>query len=195
MGNRIANGAGKTRFARVDESLRLHTRGVVQTELDLAVMEERAFQCTTAEVSLTSANESAVFFFQNDETKDIIVDSFQVVGFDLTGNTKDYFKFTRHVQATAISATNTLRTGSSTVGGTGTLSATAWEGAEAATLTGGVSLPPSILEINRSHVIDNVLARLPPGATISIKLTPPTGSSAMTAVVAMRLWVVPTDDK
>jgi hypothetical protein len=195
MSTRIADGTGKTAFARVDASNHLHTRGVVRSEVNLAAQEGRAFQCGTTTVALTSANDSAIYYFKNNEEVDIIIDEIAInSSAHATSGTDDYLIFSFTADPTSISATNAAACADVRIGDTTVPDVTHYTGAEAATFTGGTSIPlAASLEVNRFHTLKSQVA-LPKGKAIGISVEPPTGTTGLNVTVALRVYLAPTDD-
>lgn len=193
MDNRIADGTGRTHYARVDSSNNLHTRGINRTELDEASLDGRAFQCTTSEVTLTSANPSAMYFIQNGEDVDLIFSGIVINSAGATGNSVDYLQFTYVINPSDISAQNPAACGEVRVGDTGVPTITQYTGAEGATFTGGNAVPlKTSLEVNRFHELA-AQAIVPKGKGIGIMITPPAGNTNLDVAVGVRFYLAPTD--
>ncbi len=186
------NGVGTHNPQRVDASFRAHTRSVVSTELEQQSRSGNAFTCGSTEVTLTSANESAIFFYQNNEDRDIIINSLAFYMKASTGGTVDHGLFNYYSGLTSISTSNAAFCVSSEVGNTDTPDSILFTGAEAATFTGAGAPFSAPWETTRFHEIA-LPGVLPKGRAIGLSIVPPAGNTSMIVQVNMRFHLAPLD--
>jgi len=143
----IENGVGNSNKALVDANFQLHNYAIMETRVQQAVHDGRAYNINTGWVGLTSATESGVLYFKNDESPvngeaAVSVDAI-VIGIDDEGTTTGMSTIEVICNPTA----GTLISGASAVamranrnfGSSNALAATtlAYKGAEGNTITDG----------------------------------------------------------
>lgn len=145
--SKIQDNTGDSWGLRVDKNHQAHAVAVTVTAIEDATHKGNSYNINTGEIALTTATESAVLYFKNDESpvngeSRIVIDSL-FVGIDDEGTTTGASKITVVRNPTA----GTIVSGATAVdmnqnrnfGSSNTLSATtlAYKGAEGNTLTGG----------------------------------------------------------
>ncbi len=189
---RIADGSGKARFARVDDSLRVHTRAVNIEAIQQAVQDGDAYIALAAEFTLTSANTSSVFHLTNNGDRDIQIDSVTHWIGTSTGATTDFYFFHVEVNPGAPSSSNVGAAANAKSGDSKTAEVTVLGGTEgSAFATAGVMIRfPS--KTTRFHE-QAILGTIAKGKTVGFSITPPVGNTNVTGHVTLRFYLSPTD--
>ncbi len=189
---RIENGVGRSIWARVDESNRVHTRVVNIEAIQQATQDGDAYIALAAEFTLTSANTSAVFHLTNNGDRDIQIDSVTHWLGTSTGATTDFYFFHVEVNPGTISNSNAGAAANAKSGDSKTADVTVLGGTEASAFaTAGVMIRfPS--ETTRFHE-QNILGTIAKGKTVGFSITPPAGNTNVTGHVTLRFYLSPTD--
>ena len=165
MSNVIKSGdSGNT--AKVDDSGRLATFAVTQTEEVATAREGQAFLVTHPLVELTDSTESFVFYCKNDDIVPWILEFLSRTVIGATGGTL--------LTGTDGAAINL------SVGAPNILPVTVKAGAQGATATGGASLFPSIVvkdQMTAPFIGGPVI--LPPSTSFAYAVTPPAGNTSL----------------
>ena len=137
----IEDGTGTGSKTKVDGDNRLHTLSVTKSENHLATEEGRAYNINTGEITLTSANESAILYFKYTGTKEYVINSIAVGLGPSTGGSSasiPVIKVTRNPTAGTIvsSPTNVDISSNRNFNSANTVSGVAYKGAEGNTMTG-----------------------------------------------------------
>ncbi len=174
-------GASNRFVAEVDDTNRLKTRSVSQTDSVDAVLRGDGFRISTPDITLTSGNESAVLVFTTDEDRDLIVVELGInIGLSAGGTDSTV------VVTTAVGLDLVMAGGSTTelgnvnliIGNPRTLNKTSESGQEAATLTGG--LQRKAYYDTGSSIDDSIFAVFPKGSQFGLLVTPPPGNTSLT---------------
>ena len=185
----INDGTGTGNQAQVDSTNRLRTRTVNATESEEAAKLSNAFNINTGIINLTSANESSLLYFKNNENDIFHVESL-AIGLDrATGVTSgDQVKITIVRNPTA----GTLVSNATAVdinqnrdfGSPATLTADVYKGAEGSTLTDGNDVI-IIYASPSSRLFTGITLMLPKGTSIGVQIDPPAGNTSMDCYVAL----------
>ncbi len=141
----IENGDGNGRLlARVDKYLRVWTRAVIETRAEEATRNGDGFNLNTGFVNLTSANESAILYFRNNEDKSIFIDSIITWRDSAADTTGDYsYRVVRNPTGGTIVSSAVpvdILVNRDTAKPQVIKSSLAYKGAEADTITGGENI-------------------------------------------------------
>jgi hypothetical protein len=189
----IENGVGNGSKALVDGNNQLHTFSVSETEAQSAVEQGNAYNINTGWIGLTSATESAVLYFKNDESpvngeSAVSIDAI-AIGIDDEGTTTGMSTITLVRNPTAASFSTAVDMNQNrNFGSSNTLASTtlAYKGAEAATLTGGNDI--AIFAMNPGNrlyaPIDFILEK---GSSLGIKIDTDTSGGTTNVYAALIL--------
>ena len=185
----VEDGNGSGYRAKVNKNSRLYVNAVSEQEERRATKDGRSYNINTGSIELTSANESGVLYLKNNETQDLHVTTIVVILGQSTGGsaTDDtIIEVIRNPTAgtvvsdeTAVDVISNRNFGSSE-----TLTADAYKGAEAKTLTDGDQHILSLIS-EGSRVAFNIDEVLPKGASIGVTINPPASNSSMDVMVAV----------
>lgn len=163
---------------KIDATHRAWTASVVEEERQEASVKGDAYSMG-ANVTLTSANESALIFVKNNEDQDLIISNISFMVGTSTGGTKDEFLLQLYVGATALSAGTASAGVNSNFGSNKTLSATVTVGQEAATVTGGSVAGQALAYVKKSNDFKEEFWVLPKGAAFAFTATPPASNTSL----------------
>lgn len=175
---------------RIDSLGRMQTFATRQTEFQEAIKDGRAFLVATDLITLTSANETAIFYIKNNETTPLIIHDFFVQAGTSTGGTspdiirKDYFGATG---GTLISNAVAAATANLNAASTETLSVSAFKGVEGDTLTGQVATAQGFF-FAASNFLQSTGFIMPPAGTIAVSATPPPSNTSLKIAVILNVY-------
>ncbi len=184
---RIKDGTGASKFAKVDSTNRLHTRGIVTNLYQQALVDGKAFFISSGVQTLTSANISYLLYVKNNDDRDLLVDLSIVNLGASTGGSGDFiFTITLNPTAgTLVSAGSTGVAANVNLGSATTADLTVLTGIEGSTLTDGIPIPNILNYPGRETVQDTVV--LPRGSSLAMGATPPSGSTAMSVQFGLQV--------
>jgi len=173
----IKSGSGGN-VAAVDDSNRLMTRAVIETSFIEAVLMGEGFALVTGDITLTTATESALFFFQNDNDSDLVFFSSAFSFGPSTGGsgTLQNISYTQSTAMTSGTGTDVI-IGNLNLGNSQTTPNTSELGQEGASLDGPANAA-------RRFAFDETFQStffivIPKGSTLGISIIPPTGNTSM----------------
>jgi len=186
----VEDGKGTGLKAKVDTSYRLHVQSVAETEGLHAVVLGDAFNINTGNVTFSAAG--TLLYIQNNEDRDLVIEAIAVGAGQATVSDIGEMTIVRNptggdliTDATAVDMNQNRDFGSSK-----TLSAFAYKGKSAGTLTGGEdTLLVYIGANNRSLISLNL--QIPKGTSIGITLDPKLSSGTMKAYCAAVCYLKP----
>ena len=179
---KIHDGTGTGNEAKVDSNNRLHTDAVTNARRRQAALEENAFELGTGEITLTSANTSAVLYFKNNETKDFVIDSLEITCKNSTGGAIDSFLVELLINPTGLSAGTSTSAVNMNFGSSKTLTADITIGQEAATVTGGTVSGLDYAKVDMKNPWDLVWV-VPKGSSFALRVTPPASNTSLPLIV------------
>jgi hypothetical protein len=190
----IENGVGDSKKARVDSNNNLHTFSVDRTAIQAATRKGNSYNLNTGLIGLTSATESAVLYFKNDEApvngeSSFVVDSI-AIGIDNEGTTTGMSLITviRNPTAGTIvdNATAVAMNANRNFGSSNTLSSTtlAYKGAEGNTFTDGTDIA-QFLQSPGTRGFYTLDFELTKGSSIGVKIDTDTSSGTTNLYVAL----------
>lgn len=184
----LENGQGTPYPATIDEDGRVHAQTTIENYADTHAFLGHRYNINTGDLTLTSANESALLYIKNNDTKDLVIDSFvYIIGASTGGSGNTEAMLLRNPtagtivsDATAVSINVNMNFGSNR-----TLSnVLAYKGAEGKTLTDGTDALGSIMTAPLTNVVTVGKLILPNGQSLGIQLTPPSGNTSMKVQIA-----------
>lgn len=188
MATEIENGVGNSSKLKVDNKNRAHTQSLSISYEDFAVLNGDSFGVLAPVVTLTTDTISHLIYVSNDNTHDIVVSNVGVGTGQSTGGTNTDWVTTLTINpadgtlisggADAIEVNN--RFGSSKI-----LAITSKTGVQGSTITGGASIENLITGTLRFVLGQKLI--IPPGASFSIGLTPPSGNTSAQAQITLTL--------
>jgi len=188
----LKDGKGRGFSAGVNSSNRLLTNSVTLSEEIVAGQEGLSFAFSSQLVSFTSATASAILFLKNTSETDLIVDRARVMLGTVTGGTGDWtLTFLRNPTAGTI-VTNALTAGITNVnhGSSQEPVGSFLRGVQGDTLTDGTGANFPVKSTGDNQLVFDLFRVLPTGASIGVRLTPPTGTTAATANVVLRAYYI-----
>lgn len=185
----INDGTGTGNQAEVDGANRLRTRSVSISEQEHHTALGTSYNINTGELTLTSASESAVLYFKNNELTDYIVTAIAVgLGPSTGGASTDIplIKVTRNPtggtvvnDATAVDINSNRNFGSNN-----SLTVDAYKGGEGKTLTGDTD-HLLFYQTSNGRLFATIDEVIPKGSSLGITITPQTSNTSMTCYAAL----------
>jgi len=188
----IKDGTGRGTSAEVTESYKLMTLSVTEAISAHHAFEETAFNINTGNITLTSANASSVLYLKNNDDADMVIESFIYnLGSSTGGSGFTQVQVERNpTSGTVISGGTSFDAVNRNFGSAKTLTATSKKGAEGSTSSGGTVCLDSIFPSAGRNVISVGAIILPRGASLAVKVTPPTSNTSQTIQIAVSLYMV-----
>jgi hypothetical protein len=132
----LDDGTGTGNRAKV-ASNRLFTHAISEGESVHATEKANSYNINTGTIGLTSASDSGIFYLENSENADLVIEAV-AAGVGSAGTTSDVTTVTLVRSPTSVSFSTAVDMNQNrNFGSSKTLTATAYKGAEAATITGG----------------------------------------------------------
>lgn len=187
--NVIIDGTGKGSRAKVDADFRLHVDSVSRDQDQQSALKGTSFNINTGTITLTSANESGVFYitYTGDEAM-IIKEILVIVGTTTGGGGDAEVKILRNPTAGTIvsNATNVETNANRDFSSSNQYPGVVYKGDEGNTLTGGTDFA-STTRSSFGTVIsfDASVIVLKKGNSLGVKYTPPAGNTSQTIKVAV----------
>ena len=186
----IHDGKGRGYSAAVDATNRLEVSSSTVEEERVSALAGTAFAISTGSVSFTSSTDSAILWVKNTSVSTLICDRVRVMLGTATGGTGDWtIRFVRNgTLGTVVS--NALDAGITNVnhGSSVTPTGLFYRGVQGDTLTDGTSAPFPIKTGGDGQVLFEFGRILPTGSTFGIRLQPPAGTTAATAICILRTY-------
>lgn len=181
---KISDGTGDGKYAKVDNTYRLHVDSVQKSEqLNAAILGD-SYQIGSGAVVLTSASESAVLFLENNEDKDLILTGVNVTSGAMTGSSANVFLAKVYLGGTTLSASTATAALNNNFGSSKTLSATVLVGQEAATVTNGTASGAFYIP-NDTFFNADIAWVLPKGTSVALSITPGASNTSMVVTVTL----------
>lgn len=200
MSSIIKDGTGKGYAAKVGSDNRLAVDAITETIREAAIASGDGYNLATGRLTLTSTNESAVFFFENQEDTNVEIVSVFIntsasVG-TLVGAQPELKIYRNPTGGTIVDdATDIITISNSNFGSNKVITANIYQGDEGKTLTGNtavidVPLPTrgavTFFEFETTIV-------LPKGASYGISYKPETGSTSVDVIAGVTVIKVPLE--
>lgn len=187
MSETIKDGTGTGYLAKVNSSNQLNTRSISENEEVYANINGNAYNLNTGIVTLTSAAETTLFYFKNNEDDSFIITGVVIGIWASDGDGLDMEStFVRNpTTGDIITNANAVAINSNrNYGNTNTLNANAYVGATGETkVNGDDHILVRVSEESRSFISINEV--IPEGSSFAVNITPPTSNTAMNCYVAV----------
>lgn len=185
----ILDGLGKGYQAGVTLNNRLMTTGVNLTLTEAATESGDTYNLNSTETTLTSTNESAMFYLKNLEETNVIVTSILVNIMDYVGTAgQPILNIYRNPKGgTIVNSASDCNDQNRNYGSTNSLDKDCFQGVEGSTLTGQDNIVPVYLPSTAAlTLVDfSTIIVLPKGASVGVSWTPPSGMTSTKIIVAM----------
>lgn len=184
----LQDGTGKGYLAKVTELNRLAVESITITGEDDAIRVGEGWQITSAPVAFTSDTASAILYVQNSDSRNFVLDRAVLILGTPTDGVGDWtFRVLRNPEASGTIVSNAVAAGisNSNHGSSKTPTGTLYRGVEGDTVdlagvAGGAPLP---IQQTQNRTVFPLGRQLPTGTSIAFQLTPPSGTTAATAVL------------
>lgn len=186
----ITDGTGTGNKAKVTADNQLTTAAVTRTFSQQATADGDGFNIATPRVTLTSTNESALFYIQNLEDTDLLISALIINTTASTGTLTgqpEVKVYRNPVSGTLISSPGAIISTNLNYGSSQTLNANQFSGIEGSTIAG----QSAIIDIplaSRAAVPLNILSTdviLPKGTAYAVTYKPETGSTSVDVIIAI----------
>lgn len=182
MSETIVNGADGAGYeAKVDKTNRLHTRSVSLTEQEEALENGKDWNIETGTINLTTANASGLMYLKNKGEKNLKVKLYVFLIDPSTGGAggKVLIEILRNpTGGTVVTDANVANSVNMNFGSSNEIEADVYYGAEGKTLTGQDNIIVS-KTTDDTRMLLGIFTELPRGASLGLRLTPPTGNTSM----------------
>jgi hypothetical protein len=188
----INDGTGTGNKLKIDSSNRAHVLAVVEDIATNATALGNSFNVNTGVINLTSANESAVLYFKNNEDTTVHISAVAVgLGASTGGASTSTPKITvvrNPTGGTIVSgATDVDISSNRNFGSSRTLTADAYKGAEGNTLTGGAD-HLLFFQGSNGRLFATIDEELQKGDSIGVEITPQASNTSMDVYAALVLY-------
>lgn len=189
----IKDGTGGGHVVKVDSANRIHTSAETVTHEINHTIEGHGYNIETPVITLTTAGKSGVLYLKNNEDKDIIITGFFNLMGEVTGTTSGNiileYEYNTAGGTLISSVCNTITPTNKRIGSTNSIDVTALYGAEGKTVDSGLS---GITSLSTSTGRNTLLVQLtlPKNQSISVSITPFTGTSNVGVIAALDCYIV-----
>lgn len=177
MGFQILDGKGKGAKAGVGSDNRLLVSSINETIFQYSAEEGDAYFLGTPLVTLTTAGENAIFFYDHNEADPLIVENFFTTA-TTTNGTPTMYAVNFYKNPTAMSIATSSVALNQNFGSSNTLDGTLQYGASGSAFTGGTLVASLYVPVGEYNVIPANLV-LQKGNSWGISITPPAGNTSM----------------
>ena len=177
MGFQILDGTGKGAKAGVGSDNRLLVSSINETIFQYSAGEGDAYFLGTPLVTLTTAGENAIFFYDHNEDDPLIVENFFITA-TTTNGTPNMYAVNFYKNPTAMSIATSSVALNQNFGSSNTLDGTLQYGASGSAFTGGTLVASLYVPVGEYNVIPANLV-LQKGNSWGISITPPAGNTSM----------------
>jgi len=194
---KIYDASGGGYGAKVDSNKRLHTEAVERSQLFESVLLGEAFNFNTGTITLTSANESAVGYFEYlGDAPFVITEILFIIGATTGGSGNGTAKIYRNpTGGTIVSGAAAIEIAANRdFSSSRTLSGNMYKGAEGNTITGGTVFADSsrssfgtVISFDAAPVV------IRKGNALGCSWEPPTGNTSQTVKIAATGYVLGSD--
>ena len=189
----IEDGVGSGKRAQVNSKNRIVVEAVTFDREDDAISSGVGYQLTSGQVAYTSGGTPAgVFYMENKEDVDVVLDRVVLMIGSATGATGDWFhRIIRNpTGGTLISNAVPGGISNSNHGSANLLNggSSIFKGLESDTVTGGsgVALP---VQVQSNRILFPIGRRIPKNQSFAIEITPPVGTTAAISVTVCHVFV------
>lgn len=188
MGFQIQDGTGSSKKVKVSSSNKLFTEAVIRSEREEEALLGEAYIVGTGFVTLSSANQSSVLYFKNNEDVDLILTKF-IIG---VRNSRDGIE--NHIRGIIIKNPTSMSSGSNNnltinninFGSSNIINADSEIGREAATLNGGSTYFATVAPVEQL-TSEDATTIIPKGSSIGVNIIPPTSNTSLQVSVGLNL--------
>jgi hypothetical protein len=188
MGFQIQDGTGSSNKVKVSNSNKLFVESVNRSEREEEALLGEAYNISTGFITLTSANQSSLLFFKNNEDLDLVISEFLIAVRNSTAGT------TNHIRVDIVKNPTSMGSGSGTdlninnvnFGSSNTINSDNEIGQEGSTLNGGTIYLPLVVPIENltTEVASTIL---PKGSSIGVNIIPPTSNTSLDVSIDIKL--------
>ena len=184
---------GKTARVNLDNTLAVHS--ISLTEAEHASDLGDSYNINSGLITLTSAGESGIIYFKNNEDRNIHIDSIIIILGNTTGGaTTDSTRVRIYANPTTGTLISTALAAdivqNRNLGATSALAADTYKGAEGNTITDGDNLLESLLSPG-NRVAFGLDLTLPKGKSIGVSLEPNDSNTSMKCMAAFNCHIEP----
>ncbi len=177
--------------AEVDSKNRVQTFSTSQSEQTAQALLGDSYNVNTETINLTSANASGLLYMSNTETASWVINRVFYNAETSTGGSGDWLAevVANPTGGTLIASGTATTPHNFNFGSAKTLTGTALKGAEGSTIIGGTTTVSTIVPSSGTRVLiafDSII--LPPGSSLAVKITPPSGNTSMDIQVGLNLY-------
>lgn len=173
----ITDGTGSSTKAKVDKTNKFNTRAITISQGNEATSDDDGYFISTPLINLTSANNTSIIFFINNEDRALIASAIIIHNTESTGGTEETFRVEVFSGATALSTSSTFVPVNNKIGSANTLNGTYLSGVEGSALTGGASIALLVPRIGFITAIPSDVF-VPKGGSIGVTITPPANNTS-----------------
>jgi len=188
MGFQIQDGTGSNRKARVGFSNRLFTEATTRSEREEQALLGQAFIIGTGFVTLTSANQSSLLYFKNNEDDDLVITRFLIGVRNSTGGAENHLRGVIIKNPTSMTGgtgvglvINNINFGSSN-----TLDSDSEIGQEGAGFVGGSTYLATVARVEEL-TSEDASTIIPKGSSIGVNIIPPSGNTSIQVSIGINL--------
>ncbi len=193
----IKDGTGTGAAVKVSSDNMLSTTAVTETQQEHAITAGDGYNLASGRLPLTSTDESAIFYVENTETADLVINSVFINTSNsagtLVGAQPTFRVYRNPTGGTIVSdATDVLTISNNNFGSRQTLSANIYQGGEGKTLTGQTSIIdiPIPTRAAVTFIEFTIKIVLPKGASFGITYQPETGSTGLDVIAGVTAILV-----
>mgnify|MGYP005829444851 CR=1 FL=1 len=185
----LRDGTGTGNLVKKDEQGRLHTDSVARTELQLSANFGRTWNIGTGNLTLTSANASAVMYLKNTGVKNLHIDLYVILAKASTGGSGDLIiEILRNpTGGTILDSPTSITPTNMNFGSAAVPVADIYSGAEGDTLTGEDDILRSKTTAD-NRLLLGIFTVIPQGSSVGIRLTPPPSNTSMDVETVMEVF-------
>ena len=193
MSTILRDGSGKSYLVKVTQNNRLTTESVTLSAENDAIRIGEGWQIASGSVAFTAATQTAMLYVKNTDERALVLDRAVLILGTATGGTGDWtFQTLRNPEESGTLISNAVPAGiSNSNHGSALLpSADAYRGVQGDTVDlGGLGTgAPLPLQQTSNRTVFPLGRRLELGSSIAWRLTPPTGTTAATAVLVTHFY-------
>jgi len=194
---KIDDGTGGGYQAQVDKLNRMHSATVIRSERDAAIIDARAFIISSAVITLTSAAETPILYFKNNDSRDLYLDVFiSNFGTSTGGGTNDIVLRTYaniDDSSTIVSNAVDASIGNANLASSVTFTGVAYKGATGDTIVGGTDVGTFIRKSTSEGDVIQTSAVAPKGFNTLFSIEPPTGNTSMDVTITQFVYYIDKD--
>ena len=188
---KLLDGKGSGNYLGVDSSNRALVKSTSSNEFISAIRNGWGFLLATSVITLTSANDSAIFYFKNNANSDLVIPGFALYAGTSTGGTNTDILFKSYAVITGGSiVTNEVPAAivNLNISSTNEPDIIAYQGVEGDTITG----IETDVEIHQTSDItrDPGTAIIPKGTTLGLVVQPPASNTSLKVVFKFNFYYI-----